>query len=351
MARSRWTFIAALAAVVLAAAGCGGASKSTHVKEIAIAAPGGAGDIGWSQQGIVAAQSVARRLRIRAQAATGLGEGDVGPALERLAKDGASLVIAHGRHWAAAAAAAAAKTKVPELVFGSPERLKPGLVGDVEVAAQQGGYLAGYIAARASYIPSVGIVVASDDPLWYRTAGAFIAGARRFNPKVRIAYANLGTNDDDVAGSQRAAKRMILRHTQMVIGLGQHSTFGVMAATQNALYHRGEPHFDAMFVDVIADKSGEGHRALSGLGAIQWNFEPAYRQAVADLRAGRFGRHPYTLSLANGGITYARTGRTPSDNLEAALALGRQIAAGTLQVPVTSTNEQVLQLLHEHPRS
>jgi basic membrane protein A and related proteins len=352
VARARWTILAAVAALALAAVGCGGASKSGQVKEIAIATPGGAGDIGWSQQGIGAARRVASERELRLRTASGLEEGSFAAALERLAKDGAGLVIAHGRHWAPAAAAVAAKTKVPELVFGAPERLEPGRVGDVEVATEQAGYLAGYIAARASYIPSVGIIVASDDPLWYRTAGAFIAGARRFNPHVKITYARVGTDDDNnVMRSRSAAEAQIADKTQMLLGLGERSTFGVMQATENALNARGARHFDAMFVDVIGDKSARGHRSLTGLTAMIWNFAPAYRQAIADLRAGRFGRHPYTLDLANGGLSLIHDGRTPMDNYEAAMALGRRIAAGKLKVPVTTTNAQVVALLHEQPRS
>lgn len=350
MAHARRTALCAALLVALAANGCGSASEP-HISKIAIAAPGSAADVGWSRQGIVAAETVARRLRVPAQVASGLAAANAGATLERLAKRGASLLIAHDRAPATAAAAAsvATRTHVPALVFGAPQRRRPGLVGDVEVAAEQGGYIAGYIAARASYIPSVGVVVAADDPAWFRTAGGFIAGARAFDPHVRIAYAHASGGNADTASSQRAAERLIARRTQMVLGLGDGSTVGVMQATQNALNARGAKHFDAMFVDVVGDKSDTGIKALSGLTAIEWNFAPAYRQALADLRAGRFGRRTYTLDLANGGITLMHDGRTPQDNYEAALALARRVAAGQVRVPVTTTNAQVLALLHRRP--
>ncbi|HEX4806897.1 MAG TPA: BMP family ABC transporter substrate-binding protein [Conexibacter sp.] len=350
MVHARRAALVAASLVALAAVGCGSAG-STHVSRIAIAAPGGASDVGWSQQGVAAAETVARRLRVPARVASGLTAANAAATLERLAQGGPSLLIAHDRApgTAAAAAAVAARSHVPTLVFGAPRRLRPRLVGDVEVAAEQGGFLAGYIAARASYIPSVGIVVAADDPAWFRTAGGFIAGARAFSPHVRIAYTYAGGGNADAPASQRAAERLIAGRTQMVLGLGDGSTAGVMAATQRALNARGAEHFDAMFVDVIGDKSDTGIKALSGLTAIQWNFAPAYRQALADLRAGRFGTRTYTLDLANGGITLMHDGRTPADNYAAALKLGQEVAAGQVKVPVATTNAQVLALLRGRP--
>jgi basic membrane protein A len=346
---ARWTALAA-AGVALALAGCGDAGeRPAAVTQIAIATPGAAGDVGWDRQGVAAARAVARRERIDVRVADELGERDVAARLRRLAREGASLVIAHGRRYAAAAAGVARQTRVPQLVFGDRERMRPDLVGDVEVAGEQGGYVAGYIAARASYLPSVGIVVASDDPAWYRIAGGFIAGARRFDPHVRIAYADLGGSDDDVAASRRAADRMIAGETQMLIGLGDRSTLGVMRATQDAQQGRGEPRFDAMFVDVVGDKARSGHASITGLTAIEWSFAPAYRAAIADLRRGRFGHRAYTLDLANGGLSVIANGRTPSDNYEAALALGRKVARGEIDVPVATTSAQVLTLLHRGP--
>jgi simple sugar transport system substrate-binding protein len=349
--RARWATLAVATAVALTSvAGCGSASKRTETPQIAIATPGGAHEIGWNAQGIAAARAVARQLHLRARVASDLGEGDAAPALERLAHDGASLLVAHDRRYAAAASAVAGKAKVPVLLFGSPQRIRPGRVGDVEVAAQEGGYVAGYIAARASFIPAVGIVVTSDEPEWYRTAGGFIAGARRFDPHVKISYARVhGDGDTDAAAAQRAAQRLIDGRAQMLLGLGRQATLGVMRATEDAQQGRGQRPFDAMFVDVVADKSGEGRISITGLGAVQWNFAPAYRQAIADLTAGSFGRHPYTLDLANGGLSIAKTGRTPIDNLAAALALGRKVARGEIHVPVATTNAQVLALLHARP--
>lgn len=339
-------------AVALAAAGCGSSGSADEggvtVSKIVIATPEASRDPGWSQQGVRAAQAVGKQLGIPVAVAEGVADDAVTRRLRALAgEEGASLLVAHGRDWGAAAAAATRHD--PVLVFGSRERLARGRVGDVEVAAEEGGYLAGYIAARASFVRSVGIVVAADDPRWYRTAGGFIAGARTFDAHVKIAYARVGTDDGDVDGSRRAARRMILDGTQMVLGLGDRSTFGVMRATHDALRAIGQPKFDAMFVDVVSDKSEADHRSLTGLAGIRWNFEGAYRQAVADLRAGRFGRRAYVLDLANGGVTIARTGRTPEDNLRAALALGERVARGEVDVPVTTTDAAVRALLRQRP--
>lgn len=350
MLAARGMLVAMASAVALAGDGCGGVEKpaSAEVRAIAVATSGSARAVGLNQQGVSAASRVARLLHIRATVADELGDRGVRERLARLARAGASLVIANDRDYGAAASAIAAETGVPALVLGRPERLEPGRVGDVEVATQEGGYVAGYIAARASYVRSVGIVVAADNPDWYRTAGGFIAGARKFDPHVKIRYANLASSEQDPAPSQAAAKRMIVAGSQMVLGLGDGATLGVMRATLDALRGRAEPRFDAMFIDVVGDKSGAGRISITGLTAVKWNFAIAYRQAVHDIRAGTFGRRPYTLNLANGGVSVIHDGRTPEDNYRAALALGRKIQRGAIAVPVTTTDAAVQQLLEGH---
>jgi hypothetical protein len=72
---------------------------------------------------------------------------------------------------------------------------------------------------------------------------------------------------------------------------------------------------------------------------------PAFEQARRDLRAGRFGEHPYALTLRNGGVWLFQTGRTPSDAYEAGIAAGREISRGRLKVPVTATSDAVERLL------
>jgi basic membrane lipoprotein Med (substrate-binding protein (PBP1-ABC) superfamily) len=349
LAGARWTAAAVAGAAALAVAGCGAASTPKSPK-VAIAVSGGEHDIGWSQQGVLAARQVTHGLHIPLVVAQRLGPRDPAATLRRLADGGATLVIAHGRGYAPAAAAVAAQTKVPELGFGAPGALRADRVGDIEVASEQGGYLAGYISARASFVRHVGIVVASDDPNWYRTAGGFVAGTRRFDPHVKIDYARVGgASDDDIAASRQAAHRMILHGAQMVLGLGESSTLGVMRATQAAQEGIGEPRFDSMFVDVIGDKAGRDHISITGLTAVKWNFAPAYRQALADLRAGIFGRRVYKLDLANGGVSVIHEGRTPQDTYEIAMGLGRRIARGKLAVPVVTTDAQLLALLRQKP--
>jgi hypothetical protein len=80
---------------------------------------------------------------------------------------------------------------------------------------------------------------------------------------------------------------------------------------------------------------------------VLYDFEPLYRRAIADLRAGRFGERSYALRLADGGLRIEGNSGTPEDAAEAADAVRRQLVQGELEAPETPTAESLDALLAE----
>ncbi len=350
-ARGKWGALAVAGAMALAVAGCGsdsGGSAATtdtggdaaakKVTKFAIVTPEKGNDFGWNQQGVEAAKKVAAELGVEVEVADGSGYDNVDPILSQLSQSGSQLVIAHASGYNASAADVATKTNVPEMSWDNPDGVQPGLVGDAETASQEGAYLAGVLAAKVSKSGTLGIVTSADDTNWNKMSGGFIAGARSVDPGVKILYAQIGqAGYADSAGGKRVAKTVIAGGADVVIGMGDGSSFGMLQAVEQA-------GGDVKFIDVIGDKSSLDKKGVL-LSSVIWDFAPAIKQAIEDVNAGTFGKEPYTLNLANEGISLLKTDHIPADVWTEIEGVKAQIESGEVKVPLTAKKAEVQALL------
>lgn len=350
--RATGTALALLSAIALGTTGCGSSNKdagggstnaganttSTKVKKIAIVTPEKRDDFGWNQQGVEGAQAVAKELGIQIQVADGSGYDKVAPILSQLASGGAQLVIAHASGYNASAVDVATKTNVPELSWDNPKGLQPNLVGDAETDSQQGAYLAGVLAAETSKSKKLGIVVSADDTNWNKMTGGFVAGARSADPKVTFLYVQIAqAGYADSAGGKRVTSTVIAGGADVVFGMGDGSSFGMLQAVEQA---GGK----VKFIDVIGDKSSIDKKKVL-LSSVVWNFQPAFKQAIEQINNGSFGTKGLTLDLANGGISLLQTPQVPAAAWAKVEGIKKQIIDGQVQVPLTPKKSQVQALL------
>jgi simple sugar transport system substrate-binding protein len=348
-----------VAAMALVVAGCGGGDDDSgttaaagtgsqtassgdsgdsgeKVTKFAIASPEKGNDFGWNQQGVEAAKKVAQDMGIEVEVADGSGYDNVDPILSQLSS-GAQFVIAHASGYNASAVDVATKTGVPEMSWDNPEGLEPGLVGDAETASQQGAYLAGVLAAKMSKSGTIGIVTSADDTNWNKMSGGFIAGARSVNPDIKILSAQIGqAGYADSAGGKRVTKTVIAGGADVIIGMGDGSSFGMLQAVEQSN--------GAKFIDVIGDKSSVDKKGVL-LSSVLWNFEPAFKQAIEDINAGTFGEKGYTLDLKNGGISLLKTDLIPDDVWSEIEDAKQKIISGEVEVPLTAKKGDVQALL------
>ena len=331
-----WTALAAAIAIAAGVGGCGGGP--TKVTRVALVTPGSANDPEWTIRARNSFEALVDRLRIRGETAESPPAGKVEPSLEQLSGD-TQLVFAHEPGYASAAATAAERTKVPELVWGDPAAQKPGRVADVEIDGGQAGYVAGFMSARASISERLAITIVSegtpwDQRVWNTMAGGFIAGARAYNSKTRIWVVRATPQE-----ATSATKRQIIKHNIQTI-------FVLARPTSVPLYNLIKTQIlgERFYVGIIGDKERINQENII-LASIVYHFEGLFSQAIEDVRRGTFGRHGYTLSFANRGLVIAATGRTPSDTMEAAIGRERELVAGKITVPVTPTPSSVEELL------
>lgn len=344
MARARWTALAVVAALVVAGVvGCGSGERGTDVKKVAFVAPYRDNEPDWTLQAQEVVEEWPRERGIRVDKIDASQTDDVRAALEQVSNEGNQLVIAHDSRYADDAEAVAKKTRVPALVWGERTDPPDGLVGEITVQDKEGGYVAGFIAARSAYERTLGILVIADGSAWdvatfNRMAGGFVAGARSIDPRERFIYEQLGENGSPTEQQvYDTAIRMQKRGVQMLFVLGGASTLGGLRAVEKM----DDEH---QYVGVIGDK-GEFNRENYVLESVMIDTRPAFEQALRDLRSGRFGDHPYALTWRNRGVWLFRTGRTPQDSYDLGIAAGDKVAAGKVQVPTTPTRDAIEALI------
>ena len=348
--------LAAAATLLLAIgliAGCGGdddddegdgngeaTAEEVSISNFGIVAPEEGNDYGWNQQAVEAAEQVAGDLGIEVEVADGAGYEDVTPILRELATtDGAEFIVAQASGYNTTAPDVAAQTGVPTLVWDNPEANEPELVANTGTDSEEGGYLAGVLAANTTQTDHLGIVISADDTNWNQQAGGFVAGARSVDPQIEISLAQIGeAGYADAAGGRRVTSAVIADGADVVFGMGDGSSFGMLQAIEQA--------DDVWFIDVIGDKTEIDEQGVL-LSSVLWNFDGLYTRAIEDIGAGTFGQEGYTLNLENEGIALLQTEHIDDELWTELEDTRQQIIDGEIEVPYTAEQSEVEALINE----
>jgi basic membrane protein A len=314
--------------------GGGGQAKSEKkVANFAIVTPEKGSDYGWNQQSIEAAKKIASDRGLKVDVADNSGYEDVTPILRELATGNADFIIAQASGYNTAAPDVSTQTEVPSLIWDNPEAAEPGLVANAEAQGQGGGYLAGVLAAKTSKSGTLGIVISADDTNWNRMAGGFVKGAQSVNPNVKIRLAQIGqAGYADTAGGKRVTDQVIADGADVIFGMGDGSSFGMIQAVEGAN--------GVKFIDVIGDKTKIDKKHVL-LSSVLWNFDVLFKQAIDDIDAGTFGKKNYALSLDNKGISLLQTDQIDDAAWKAVQKANDAIVAGDVQVPEMTKKSQV----------
>jgi simple sugar transport system substrate-binding protein len=325
----------AVAALVVVA---GGAASAQKVAEVGFASPEKPTDYGWNQQGYVGAKKAAAVNGAKVLDATGSGYENVEPNLRRLAQQGADLIIAHASGYNSAAPAIAEEFKVPVVVWDAKaSAVKKGLVSNVLTRAQEGAYLAGVLAAQMSKTGTLGIVVSASDENWFKQAGGYCQGARSINKSVKLKYGRIGpASYADAAGGKRITQTVISAGADVVFGMGDGSSFGMLQAVGTAKAPAGATK--VWFIDVIGNKTKIDKKGVL-LSSELWDFAPIYTRAIKAVNAGTFGT-TYVLDAKNG-LSLLKTNKAPASAWAKVAAAQKKIANRSIKVISTATEPAV----------
>jgi len=325
----------AVAALVVVA---GGAASAQKVAEVGFASPEKPTDYGWNQQGYVGAKKAAAVNGAKVLDATGSGYENVEPNLRRLAQQGADLIIAHASGYNSAAPAIAEEFKVPVVVWDAKaSAVKKGLVSNVLTRAQEGAYLAGVLAAQMSKTGTLGIVVSASDENWFKQAGGYCQGARSINKSVKFKYGRIGpASYADAAGGKRITQTVISAGADVVFGMGDGSSFGMLQAVGTAKAPAGATK--VWFIDVIGNKTKIDKKGVL-LSSELWDFAPIYSRAIKAVNSGTFGT-TYVLDAKNG-LSLLKTNKAPASAWAKVAAAQKKVGSGAVKVVSTATEGAV----------
>jgi simple sugar transport system substrate-binding protein len=320
------------------------AAEEKAIKKIAVVAPEEGTDYGWNQEGVESAKDVAKWLGAEIEVADGAGYGDIGPILRDLANGGAQWIVAWASGYGTVAPQIAQQTGVPVLVIGAFEQgLIPGLSADIETKAQQGSFLAGALAAKMTKSGTLGICISADDENWVKMAGGFAAGAQHVTPKIKVLMAQIGqAGYADAAGGKRVTKNLISGGADIIYGMGDGSTFGMIQAVETATPPKGADK--VWFIDVIGDKTPLDKKGIY-LTTVKWDYLPMMKKVVGELQAGSYGKKVHYIDLHNGGIKLIKTKHIPDSIWAEVQAVRKGVIDGKIKVPELNKKKDVQDLI------
>ena len=76
-----------------------------------------------------------------------------------------------------------------------------------------------------------------------------------------------------------------------------------------------------------------------------WSFTSAFKQAISDIQANKYGTRGYNLTLSNGGISLLKTRYIPANVWKQITTARGRITSGKLKVPLTTKAGQVKALI------
>jgi len=296
--------------------------------KVAVVVPASSTDQGWNQMGVDGVRMLQDKWHLTVEVSENQGYGDIKPVLRDLARKGFDFIIAHASGYQTMAPEVATERDVRVAIVENPSAIKKGLVSNYEGEAQEGAYLAGVLAAKMTRTNVVGCVTSSEVPDWNRMTVGFMEGLHSVNPRIKFLYNVIGEAAyEDAAGGKRNTEAQIAAGADVIFGMGDGASFGIMKACEE---NKARDGGKVWFIDVIGDKSGIDRKGIL-LGSVLWNFDVIYEMMLIDIYAGMFGGD-YRQTLENRGIEVAIYADIPAEVRAALKSTEEGIKSGRIKV-------------------
>jgi simple sugar transport system substrate-binding protein len=267
-------------------------------KLVGLAIPEAGTDKGWNEQGNVGLEIIAKKYGFRIELAEALGYGDIKPTLRDMVQKGCQLIICHAAGYQTVAPEIAKETGVRVVTVENHKDVTPGLISDIDTQPQGGCYLAGWLAGKMTRSNIVGIVTSAEPPTWNRMSAGFAQGLKSSNPKARLLYNVIGEEAyADAAGGKRNAEAQIAVGADIIFGLGDGASFGMLQACSIKKARDGGK---VWFIDVIGDKRTID-KADVLLSSVIMDMSVVYDEVIKSFMDGTFGKQHW-VSMDNGAI-------------------------------------------------
>ena len=203
----------------------------------------------------------------------------------------------------------------------------------VQFREDQGGYLAGVLAASLSESGVIGVVGGREDvPPVVRFVNAYETGAQSVNPDIRVlsVYNESFTAPDKGASD---AAQFIGEGADVIFGAGgQTGSGGIAAAAEQGVWAIGVDQDEYFTTFNGGDAPGSEFLATSAVKRV----DLAVFRNIVEAMKGSFAGGLYTLEAENDGITYApfHDAELPSEAVEALEEARTGLADGSIDTGV-----------------
>ncbi|MEW5960108.1 MAG: BMP family ABC transporter substrate-binding protein, partial [Chloroflexota bacterium] len=294
---------------------------------IAIVMPSTTTDLAWSQ-------SMYDSLK-QLQAAAGEGVieiaytenmfnvTDAAAAIRDYASNGYNLIIAHGAQYGTSLFEIA--PDFPETSFAWGTSTNTGSEEGVtnvfayEPRAEQGGYVAGVLAAKLTQSKVIGLVGPVDAGDAKLHVDGFVAGVRDTDPSIKVNVSFTGSFGDTALAAE-AAKVQIDAGADILTGSSQQVVGAIGVAKE-----QGVP-----WIGIQSDQSPVAPETV--IATVLYDWRPTLLEMIKAHQSGEMGGKVLQLTLENGGQTMVYSDQLPADAVEAAQAAEAGIIDGSIEI-------------------
>ncbi|MFL6205880.1 MAG: BMP family protein [Acidimicrobiales bacterium] len=194
----------------------------------------------------------------------------------------------------------------------------------------EGGYMAGVLAASLSESGTIGVVGGREDvPPVVKLVNGYEVGAKSVNPDINVLKIYNESFDDTAKGASDA-QQFIGEGADVIFGAGgKTGSAGVVEATSQKLWGIGVDQDEYFSTFNGGDAPGAEYLASSAVKRVDLGvFEKILDALKGDFKGGIFG-----LTAANGGITYApfHDADIPDDAAKAVEDARKGLADGSIK--------------------
>ena len=296
---------------------------------------------GWNEQAYKGLKIVSEKYGFEIVLGEALGYEDIKPTLRDMVKKGCGLIIAHAAGYQTVAPEIARESGVKVVTVENHRDVMPGLISDVDTMAGPGAYLAGVLAGRMTRSGIVGIVSSDEPPTWNRMNAGFAQGLKYARPEAKLHYSLIGEAAyADAAGGKRNTEDLIAVGADVIFGLGDGASFGMLLACSTKRLKNGRKPW---FIDVIGDKR-EIDRAGVLLTSVLFDFSVVYDEIMQSIIHDEFGQQHWVSVKGNAIYLLEPIKAAPPEVVAEIADIREKIKAGEIEVVNIPSSEG----LHEY---
>lgn len=270
----RTNFIAWAAVLALALPWLGGAATAGELRKVGLIVPGPIGDRGWNAAGHQALMKASQKYGLQPSYQENVSLPKAEAALRQYAEEGYDLVFAHMFVYSKAAdRVAKAYPKTKFLVIHGNARNPVNLIS-YHTATQEGGFLAGALAAMLSKTGKIGALGGQPIPPIANAIAGYEAGAKHVRPDIGVLVDYTG-DFNNVTLAREKALAIINQGVDVLI---QEAPPAGVAALQ-AAEQKG-----VLGIGFILDQHAIAPKAV--ISSVKIDFDQVYDRIVALVKSG-----------------------------------------------------------------